>query len=686
VISWWPDRIPFRLRVFFRGVFLLLGLAVLALALSELREERRLSYLSYREVFEKNVEQITARLQHPTGQLALMNPRLPGAAQTPLRPMVLPFAAIDFDDKAKAEQAAEMAGCLVQYQNHAQLCVAIGNNPVAGGFIYAVGAFASGQLVTHQMGDLDLERAHRLIVDVTMRGNDYHWIAPLEPDPPQGRGGFRGRLTGFVLGADGQIGPRPDKEFRGWLWQDRRCLEQTPVSASEDCPKRSFFSVRLPLALFRKELLDGVAMVWPPKDLAEILVRVRAFAPGDNEPLFDSNREGASAPFALSDLRSQLLAGETLRIRKVDGRGATEIISLGYQDESSTRPPRLLSGIIRRLTVEGFDQPVTAREVISTPLGDYEVLLTGDLRSVDRSLGLVAARLSWFVGAMLGAILLTWIAIELRIIRRITVLTKRAASVERSVQGPEGLELDLRDLHGSDELGLLARVLSELLQRINEGAKREQIRAEHEKDLWQAVGHEIMAPLQSLAALHAGAGDPSLRYIERMRRAVRVLYGSASPSEAIQSAPLQIQTLNIQSFLQTVADNASHAGIQCVQFEGVDRPVIAKAEESSLEDVITHILANADRYRPDGTPIRMRLRCGVDTAEVRIHNQGKPIDTALLKKIFEFGVSDANAGAAQGHRGQGLFVAKTYMAKMGGTVEALNVEDGVEFVLTLAIA
>jgi hypothetical protein len=34
-----------------------------------------------------------------------------------------------------------------------------------------------------------------------------------------------------------------------------------------------------------------------------------------------------------------------------------------------------------------------------------------------------------------------------------------------------------------------------------------------------------------------------------------------------------------------------------------------------------------------------------------------------------------------------LYVAKTYVARMGGTVQAVNnVEDGVEFVLTLSVA
>jgi signal transduction histidine kinase len=389
----------------------------------------------------------------------------------------------------------------------------------------------------------------------------------------------------------------------------------------------------------------------------------------------------------LSDLRSQLLVGEKLRIRRIGAVATPDIISLVGGGDAEARPSRLLSGVIRRLPVEGYDQPLEAREVVTTPVGDYEVLLTGDVRGVDRSLGLVATRISWFVGAMLAAIMLTWLAIELRIIRRITLLTTRAASVKKSVHASEGLiQLNLQDLRGRDELGLLAGVLSDLLQRINEDVKREQIRAEQEKDMWHAVGHEILSPLQSLMALHAAPGDPSLRYIRRMRQAVKVLYGGASPSEAILSATLQVSTLDVNGFLRHVAANAAHAGIERVLFEDSGEAVIVKAEEHSLEDVITHVLSNADRYRPPGSPIRITLRRTADTAEVRVHNEGPAIDEALLRKIFEYGVSDAADSGALGNRGQGLFVAKTYMAKMGGTIEAHNVDGGVALVLTLAVA
>lgn len=74
-----------------------------------------------------------------------------------------------------------MAGCLVQYERSGSLCVAIGNNPWAGGFIYAASTFASGTLVTHRIGDELLDGSHRLRVTASLRGQTYRWIAPFEP-------------------------------------------------------------------------------------------------------------------------------------------------------------------------------------------------------------------------------------------------------------------------------------------------------------------------------------------------------------------------------------------------------------------------------------------------------------------------------------------------------------------------
>jgi signal transduction histidine kinase len=680
--------VPLGLRLFFRGIFLLLALATLAMAVGVLVEEKQLGHRNYQAVLRKTQEQIVARLRHPTGQLALLNPRAGGGPVTPLKPLVLPFSAIDFDDKTKVQQAVEMAGCLVQYQDGANLCVAVGNNPFAGGFIYLAGSFASGPLAAHLPGDLDFGTAHRVRVTVDMRGQTFRWIAPFETlgegstVGPSGAPGLRGRLTGYVDGAPITHGTKTVRDFRGWLWQDGRCIDPAPPG-TEPCARRSFLSIRLPVEVFRDALfqVDRSRIVWPPEDLDRILVRLQVLPPGDDAaPLFDSNRAGAEPPFALADLNELLLPGERLQIRR---QGApADLVTLVGKDTEAPRA-RWIDGLVRRLPVEGYDAPLQLRETVATPLGRYDVVLTGDVRSVNKTLAAVATRLSGFVGAMLAAVVLAWALIELRIIRRITLLTKRAASVSSGMKGDGLPPIDLTDLRGRDELGVLAQGLKDLLQRVHDDVRREHIRAQQEKDQWHAVGHEIMSPLQSLMALHGTADDPSHRYIRRMQQAVQVLYGQASPSEAFESTTLQVGTLDLDAFLGHVATNAEGAGIAGVAYRSMGAAVLVRADEYSLEDVVTHVLRNADRHRTPGSVITLELAFDAREARVEIRNEGSAIQEAMLEKIFEYGVSDQPVSAEDGHRGQGLFVARTYMAKMGGTIAARNDGGGVVFTLRM---
>jgi signal transduction histidine kinase len=696
-----PLRIPFGLRIFFRAAFALLALATLGLALSVLVEEKQISLRNYQDGFRKNLSQIATQLRHPSGQLALLNANTTpsdhttaGTSTTGLSPLVLPYAAIDFDDRSKVQQAVEMSGCQVNYAGGATLCVAVGNNPWAGGFIYVAGSLLSAdELVPHPMGEPDLEQAHRAVVQVALRGQTYRWLAPFETtgdvgsQSQSGAPTVRGRLTGFALDANGQAANRPVRDFRGWLWQDSRCVQGDATVDAQPCTKRLFYSIRLPIDMWRDALQTYSATSangsklrpqWPPADLNRIGVQLQFLPPGNAPALFDSRTAGAVRPFALSDLKAQLQAGETLRITKqstAPNSDVTELAVLRADNAPDADVPHWLNRLIARLPVAGDDVRSEAMEVVDTSLGRYELRMTGDGRTVDKTLSTVATRVSWFVGGMLLAIVLTWLAIELRIIRRITLLSRRAATVSQTVRGTDdALALDVSDLRSHDELGVLASALADLLQRVNEDARRERIRTAQEKDQWHAVGHEIMSPLQSLKALHSAPGDPSARYIHRMQQAVRVLYGSASPSEAFEATTLQSGTLDINQFLQEVAANAPAAGIAQVEYTAQPMPVLVKADEHALEDAVTHVLRNAERYRVPGTPIRMLLDIATTETEVHLHiaNQGPHIAADMLGKIFEYGVSEQTESAAQGSRGQGLFVAKTYLAKMGGTISAHN--------------
>ena len=109
------------------------------------------------------------------------------------------------------------------------------------------------------------------------------------------------------------------------------------------------------------------------------------------------------------------------------------------------------------------------------------------------------------------------------------------------------------------------------------------------------------------------------------------------------------------------------------------------ADEYSLEDVVTHVLRNAERYREAGTPITpitLSLLPDDGNAVLSIHNRGPAIPEDQLERIFEYGVSDTPTSNGE-RRGQGLFVARSYLAKMDGVIKAVNVNGGVRFEISL---
>lgn len=674
----------FRRRILIRAVFLLLALATLALAVVLLQDEKERSFRNYQQGFRKTQADVMARLRQPAGQLMLLNP---GASSepVPLRPLVLPYPSLDFDDPGKAQQAVEAAGCSVVYPDDSAACAAVGSNPYAGGFLYLVGSFSSSELVGREDEDWDLLAAHHARILVEMRGEVRSWVAPFERLSLQGEPLVRGRLVAYAVQAETALPPeaKPVRDFRGVMWQGASCAAG---GEPPDCARRVSYVLRLPLEGFRAAA-GSARPVWPPADLDRIRVHLQVLAPGGTK-VFDSNAPGGVAPGSLQELAGLLQAGEELTIRRAGTAQPLAVLKPRTAGPERTSP--LILRLIDRLPVASPVGPVAAQETVTTSLGNYEVRLTGDARGITRNLGVVATRMSWYVAAMLGAIVLAWLVVEIGLLRRVAVLTKRAAAVSHRVQAADAsadgiVQLDVSDLRGRDELGILAGGLADLLQRVKGDVQRERLRAQRERDMLQAVGHEILSPLQSLMVLHPEPGDPAHRYVQRMQQAVRVLYGQASPSEALAAAELELAPLDLDAFLREVAANAAYAGIADVRYTALGAPVMVRADAFSLEDVVTHILRNADRHRVAGTPITLSLQVQERQAAIAIHNVGAAIPPDLLARIFDYGVSDAAPEDTSGRRGQGLFVARTYMAKMGGTVEAANRDGGVAFTLALPL-
>ncbi|HEY0825138.1 MAG TPA: sensor histidine kinase, partial [Ramlibacter sp.] len=414
----------FRRRILIRLVFLLLALATLALAVVLLQDEKERSYRNYQQGFRRTQADVLTRLRQPAGQLALMNAGATGAL-IPLRPLVLPYPSLDIDDPGKALQAADVAGCSVTYPDDSALCVAVGSNGYTGGFLYLVGAFAAGELAGRHDRELDLQSAHHARIRLEMRGELRTWVALFERLSLRGEPLVRGRLAAFTSNHDGSIGEnsRPVGDFRGWVWQSAVCAGG---GEPPECPRRVSYAMRLPVEAFREALVAHRPQ-WPPADLDRIRVQVQMLGPGGGAPLFDSNAAGAVAPASLQDLQRTLQPGEVLTITR--GTAHPEPVAvLKATDDGAARSSPAILRLIDRLPVTARLPAVSARETITTPLGPYEVRLTGDARGIDRGLSVIATRMSWYVAAMLVAIVLAWLVVEVGLIRRIVVLTRRAAA------------------------------------------------------------------------------------------------------------------------------------------------------------------------------------------------------------------------------------------------------------------
>jgi hypothetical protein len=172
-----------------------------------------------------------------------------------------------------------------------------------------------------------------------------------------------------------------------------------------------------------------------------------------------------AAEFSLRDLQQHLLAGEKIEIRRLDQQKS--YLQLQGDSAQALDQKALLIRLINWLPVEKRIWRLERKEVLNTAAFPVEFSLTGDQRSALQNLTIVAARISWYVAAMLLALLLAWGLLEVNIMRRITLLSKRAKALSSHVKASQGIDqFNLNDLRSADELGVLASCLQDLLRRV----------------------------------------------------------------------------------------------------------------------------------------------------------------------------------------------------------------------------
>lgn len=101
----------------------------------------------------------------------------------------------------------------------------------------------------------------------------------------------------------------------------------------------------------------------------------------------------------------------------------------------------------------------------------------------------------------------------------------------------------------------------------------------------------------------------------------------------------------------------------------IDGSAMAYCNPTMLSQVLLHVLTNAIRYSPAGSPINVTIAPRGDTVEIAVEDRGIGIEPADDERVYEAFERGANARRA-GIRGLGLglFLAARALETMGGQI------------------
>jgi signal transduction histidine kinase len=236
-----------------------------------------------------------------------------------------------------------------------------------------------------------------------------------------------------------------------------------------------------------------------------------------------------------------------------------------------------------------------------------------------------------------------------------------------------------------DELAAMGHDFDEMATRIEKllGAQTRLLRD---------ISHELRSPLARLSvaldlarkrAGAAAAGD--LDRIEREARRLNEMIGqllSLTRSESDGNGR-RAEKVDLAALVREVASDAdfeAQARGRSVSVVECDECVLT-GTEMLLRSAVENVVRNAVSYTPEGTAVKLSLRCareGADSkAVIRIRDEGAGVPEEALKEIFRpFYRMDDSRTRETGGTGLGLAITERAVRLHGGTVTASNVPGG----------
>ncbi len=268
-------------------------------------------------------------------------------------------------------------------------------------------------------------------------------------------------------------------------------------------------------------------------------------------------------------------------------------------------------------------------------------------------------------------------------------------SVKARKIGEENLKERLPVINPDDELGNLARVFNEMLERIQKSFERL-------KQFTSDAAHELRTPLTAIRSTgEVGLQDykdakhyreiigSMLEENSRLTHLVdNLLFLSRTDAKRFNT---QLNQLELKSFIQATVEfiqALAEEKNQTISIEA-EKEITVMADRALLKQALLNLLDNAIKYSPENLKIIVRVDFAENnSALIEVNDNGPGIPEEHLEKIFErFYRVDKGRSHEIGGSGLGLAIARWAVTAQGGklTVES-KIGKGSSFKIILPLA
>lgn len=269
------------------------------------------------------------------------------------------------------------------------------------------------------------------------------------------------------------------------------------------------------------------------------------------------------------------------------------------------------------------------------------------------------------------------------IVRPVNALS---TAMQRVANGDYDVKLETKS-----NFEIIRRVYSDFNHMVDELNAVETLR----NDFVSNVSHEFKTPLSSIEGYAMLLQDESLSAEARSEYTERIVVSTRRLSTLVSNI-LMITKIENQTMPFTLSsyrvDEQVRQSILLLENKWSEKNIGFEMDMDSIEfcavegllgNVWSNLIDNAIKFSPEGEIIYISLKEKDDMLSFKIANRGEPMSGETLKRIFEKFYQGDTSHKCEGN-GLGLALVKKIVRVHGGSVSAVNTEDGlIEFTVNL---